>query len=137
MEQGIRLSEGFPGKMKLVAVVDTLNFNKIVDFVMKHGFPKERLLGEKNAAFVCVQSAIPILLHNPHRLVNEQKYFNLFLNEEKKVNLDAAFYATILDKYYWIKSNDKETRKVFLVHNLANHVFKLKKLLIKHELKLV
>ena len=44
-DQGIRLSEGFPNKMKLVAVVDTLNFNKIVAFVMKHGFPTTRLLG--------------------------------------------------------------------------------------------
>lgn len=113
LDQGLRLSEGFPNKMKLVAVVDTLNFNKIVDFVMKHGFPTKRLLGEKNVAFECVQSAIPVLLHNPHRLVNEQKYFDLFLNEVKKGNLDAAFYATILDKYYWISSTNKETRRVF------------------------
>lgn len=113
LDQGIRLSEGFPGKMKLVTVVDTLNFNKIVDFVIKHGFPTKRLLGEKNAGFECVQSAFPVLLHNPHRLVNEQKYFDLFLNEVKKGNLKAEGLALILDKYYWLRSKNKETRRVF------------------------
>lgn len=113
LDQGLRLSEAFPDKMKLVMVVDTLNFNKIVDFVSKHGFPTKRLLGEKNASFECVQSAYPVLLHNPHRLVNEQKYFDLFLNEVKKGNLDAAFYATILDKYYWINSINRDARRVF------------------------
>jgi hypothetical protein len=113
LDQGIRLSESFPDKMKLVNVVDTLNFNKIVDFVKKHGFPTKRLLGEKNAGFECVQSAFPVLLHNPHRLVNEQKYFDLFLDEVKKGNLKAEGLALILDKYYWTSSKNKETRRVF------------------------
>ena len=52
-------------------------------------------------------------MHNPHRLVKEKLYFDLFLNEVKKGNLDASFYATILDKYYWINSKNKETRRIF------------------------
>lgn len=62
----------------------------------------------------CVGAAFTaVLLHNPHRLVNEQKYFDLFLNEVRKGNLEPDFYAAILDKYYWAKSTNKETRRVF------------------------
>lgn len=114
LDQGIRLSEGFPDKMKLVAGVDTLNFNRMVDFVKRHGLPTRQLLGEKNFSHECVQSSFAaVLLHNPHRLVNEQIYFDLFLNEVRKGNLDPGFYATILDKYYWTKSKNKEDRRVF------------------------
>lgn len=52
-------------------------------------------------------------MHNPHRLVNEQQYYDLFFNEVKKGNLDAEFFASILDKYYWINSKNKITRRIF------------------------
>ena len=114
LDQGIRLSEGFPDKMKLVAVVDTFNFNRIISFIERNGYPTKRLLGEKNIKNECVEAAaIAVLLHNPHRLINEQKYFSVFLNEVKKGNLKPASLAVILDKYYWARSLNKDTRRVF------------------------
>jgi len=113
-DQGVRLSEGFPDKMKLIQSIDTFNFNRVTDFVRKNGFPTEKLLGSKYIKVECVQSCVySVLLHNPHRLVNEKEHFDLFLNEVKKGNLEANFFATILDKYYWTKSTNKENRRVF------------------------
>lgn len=93
--------------------IDTLSFNRVVDFVKKNGYPNEKLLGKENIKIECVEgAAFAVLLHNPHRLVNEKEHFNLFLNEVKKGNLTSEFLATILDKYYWIKSKNKENRRV-------------------------
>lgn len=114
LDQGIRLSEGFKDKSKFIQNIDTLNFKKVVAFVKANGFPNKALLGEKNFNYECVQGSFgAILLHNPHRLVNEQIYFDLFLNEVKKGNLKPDFFAAILDKYYWTISKNKKTRRVF------------------------
>jgi hypothetical protein len=114
LDQGIRNSNGFPNKMTLIQSVDTFNFKKIVAFVEKNGFPTKNLIGEKNSKIECVSGAFSsVLLHNPHRLVNEKEYFDLFLNEVKKGNLKSDYFATILDKYYWTKSKNKENRRVF------------------------
>jgi hypothetical protein len=79
--------------------VDTLSFIKIVNFFIMNGYPTEKLLGEKNASHDCVALAVTaILLHNPHRLVNEQEYFELFLNEVKRGNLKPESLALVLDK---------------------------------------
>jgi hypothetical protein len=100
--------------MNLVTVVDTFNFNRIISFIERNGFPTKHLLGEKNLKNECVEGAVvAVLLHNPHRLVNEQKYFELFLYEIKKGNLTGEYLVAILDKYYWTRSNNKETRRVF------------------------
>lgn len=94
--------------------IDTLSFDRIISFIEKNGYPSKRLLGEKNTKNECVEgAAFAVLLHNPHRMVNEQKYFDLFLNEVKKGNLKAEGLALILDKYYWLRSKNKETRRVF------------------------
>lgn|SRR5690554_2458518 len=112
-DQGIRdLSLDF-NKREIMLKIDTLNFKRVVSFVEKNGFPTRKLLGD-NIDVECVGSAvIAVLLHNPHRLVNEQKYFDLFLTEVKKGNLQADYFATILDKYYWAHSKNKQTRRVF------------------------
>jgi hypothetical protein len=94
--------------------IDTLNFNRIVVFVKKNGFPTKKILGDSNIANECVVAAAgSVLLHNPQRLVNENEYFELFLNEVKKGNLKAESFALILDKYYWTISNNKINRRVF------------------------
>lgn len=113
-DQGIRdFSLNF-NRTEIMPKMDTLSFNKIVSFLIINGYPNKALLGERNMKHECVEAAfVAVLLHNPHRLVNEQKYFDLFLNEVKKGNLDPGFYATILDKYYWAKSKNKEDRRVF------------------------
>lgn len=112
-DQGIRDFSLDFNKREIMPKIDTLNFNRVVSFVEKNGFPTRKLLGD-NIDIECVGSAVTaVLLHNPHRLVNEQKYFELFLNEVKKGNLQADFFATILDKYYWAHSKNKETKRVF------------------------
>jgi hypothetical protein len=114
LDQGIRNPKLIFNDLQLSQKVDTLNFLKIVEFVEKNGYPRKELLGEKNMKNECVSgSAFTVLLHNPHRLVIENKYFDLFLNEVKKGNIKPDFFATILDKYYWTKSKNKETRRVF------------------------
>lgn len=94
--------------------IDTLNFNRVIKFIKKNGFPTKILLGENNLKNECVDGAvIAVLLHNPHRIVNETVFFDLFNNEIKKGNLKSERLADILDKYYWIKSKNKKERRVF------------------------
>ena len=113
-DQGIRDSNLKSKDFKMMQGIDTLNFEKVVAFVKINGFPTKKLLGENNLKQECVEgAALSILLHNPQRLVNEIEYFNLFLNEVKKGNLKPESFALILDKYYWTKSKNKVTRRVF------------------------
>jgi hypothetical protein len=94
--------------------IDTLSFNRVTEFVIKNGFPTKQLVGEKNYQIECVEgAAIAVLLHNPHRLVNEKTYFDLFLKEVNKGNLKATTFADLLDKYYWASSKNKKNRRVF------------------------
>jgi uncharacterized low-complexity protein len=59
--------------------IDILNFNRIVLFLENNGYPNEELLGKENMQHECVSAAFTaVLLHNPHRLVSEQRYFDLF-----------------------------------------------------------
>lgn len=114
LDQGIRDFSLKFDKGEAMLAIDSLNFNKVVAFVTDNGFPTQKLLGIENFDKECVALAFPaVLLHNPSRLVKEKKYFDLFLNEVKKSNLDASYFATILDKYYWAYSKNKETRRVF------------------------
>lgn len=114
LDQGIRDSRITFNKSEIMSSLDTLSFIRIVNFVIMNGFPTEELVGKRNYSQECVAMAFPaVLLHNPKRLVNEQKYFDLFLNEVKKGNLEAEYYAAILDKYYWGNSKNKKNRRVF------------------------
>lgn len=99
--------------MKLLPNIDTISFNKLVKFVRKNGYPTKKLLGEDNFSFECVESAgIVVLLHNPHRLVNEKEYLDLFLNEVNKGNLSRKRLALVLDKYYWVRRDRFGNRKL-------------------------
>lgn len=93
--------------------LDSINFTILVNFVKKNGFPNKELLGEKYMKIEAV-AATPasVLLHNPHRLVNEKEYLDLFLNEVEKGNMPRAFLATVLDKYYWVRRDEYGNRKV-------------------------
>lgn len=114
LDQGIRDSRIRFDKREIMSSVDTLSFIRIVNFVVMNGFPTEQIVGKKNYSQECVSMAFPaVLLHNPKRLVNEQKYFDLFFNEVKKGNLQAEYFASILDKYYWGNSKNKKNRRVF------------------------
>ncbi|TPD70010.1 hypothetical protein [Flavobacterium microcysteis] len=113
-DQGIRDNKLSFNKKELMPKIDSTNFSNMVDFIIKNGYPTEALLGERNMKHECVEAAIAaILLHNPHRLVNEKVYFDLFLKEVNKGNIDNAFFASVLDKYYWLNSTNKKQRRVF------------------------
>ena len=113
-DQGIRDFSLKIDTRQVTLALDTLNFKKVVGFVTDNGYPTQKLLGKENLDNECVVLAVPaVLLHNPGRLVKEKKYFDLFLNEVKKNNLEASYFATILDKYYWFYSKNKEIRRVF------------------------
>lgn len=113
-DQGIRDRSLAVAFSKHSQEIDTLNFNKMVDFVIKHGYPTAALVGERNLKQEAVDAAfVAVLLHNPHRLVNEKYYYDLFFEEVKKGRITADFFTTVLDKYYWINSKNKTTRRVF------------------------
>lgn len=105
LDQGVRHNSLSYNRREFMPTVDTLNFNRLVDFVKKYGYPNEELLGEENYMHECVSSAdLAIMLHNPHRLVNEREYFELFLVEVEKGNLSRSIFVDVLDKYYFMKS---------------------------------
>ena len=113
-DQGIRDSNLKSKDFKMIQEIDTLNFKKIVDFIKANGYPTKQLIGEKNMKQECVGAAFTcVLLHNPHRLINEEENFQLFLNEVRNKNISPNFLADILDKYYWTKSKNKQNRRVF------------------------
>lgn len=87
--------------------LDSINFKTLIDFIKINGFPNKELLGEENMKIESVNAAaISVLLHNPHRLVNEKEHLDLLVKEVEKGNLKREFLATILDKYYWAKRDE-------------------------------
>ena len=109
LDQGIRDMELFSLLGRTSRNVDTLSFNRLVKFVKENGYPNKELVGEKNWEHECVaMAAMAIMLHNPYRLVNEKEYFDLFLSEVEKGNMDREFLATVLDKHYWSNSRGEK-----------------------------
>lgn len=109
-DQGIRDREIIMDlHQDLGAKIDLMNFEKFVTIVEKYGYPNEQLLGERNWVHQCVSgSGKAIMLHNPSKIIYSTKYFDLFLNEVNNGNMDRAFLATVLDKYYWSKSRGQK-----------------------------
>lgn len=108
LDQGVRHDSLNINKREVMPRVDSLNFRRLVDFVKKFGYPNKALFGDENYKYECVNSAdLAVMLHNPHRLVNEKKYFNLFYEEVEKGNMPRSFFVDVLDKYYFMKSGWK------------------------------
>ncbi|MDO5655568.1 MAG: hypothetical protein Q4G27_05455 [Flavobacteriaceae bacterium] len=135
-DQGIRLGhfvfDGKPNGLRmewsLIHAVDTVNFNKIVQFVRKNGFPRNEILGENNMKFECVKAAAhAVLLHNPHRLINEKEYFNLFLSEVEKGNLQMDNFIFYLDKYYIIRRDSLGNSKILYGSQFGKPCLKYRK----------
>lgn len=79
--------------------IDSLNFNKFIDFVKKNGFPNVKLVGEENWSQPCIMMAgFTYLVHNPKRVT--KKYYNLFKIEVDKGNLSPTMFSYPLDRYY-------------------------------------
>ena len=109
LDQGIRDMEIFSLLGRTSRNIDTLSFNRLVKFIKTYGYPNKQLVGEKNWEYECVgAAAMAIMLHNPHRLVNESEYLNLFLSEVEKGNMKREFLATVLDKHYWSRSRGEK-----------------------------
>lgn len=108
LDQGVRHDLLNINKREVMPRVDSLNFNRLVGFVKKYGYPNKTLVGEENYKHECVNSAeLAVMLHNPHRLVNEKEYFDLFYEEVEKGNMPRSFFVDVLDKYYFMKSGWK------------------------------
>ncbi|PQJ18914.1 hypothetical protein [Tenacibaculum sp. SG-28] len=111
--------------MKLLPNIDTISFNKIVDFIKKNGYPTEKLLGKDNFSFECVAgAATAVLLHNPHRLINEKEYLDLLLSEVEKGKLSRKKLALILDKYYWVRRDKSGHRRLLYGTQFGKPCFK-------------
>ncbi len=112
LDQGIRKSPGMPNKWNFMLPIDSINFFKILDFTKTHGFPNKKILGQENYSHECVQaSAIAILLHTPHILVNNKEYLDVFIEETNKETLKKETLALILDKYYAIRRDEFGNRR--------------------------
>lgn len=99
IDQTIRESEYSNILKEEWSKVDSLNFNKFIEFVKKNGFPNVKLVGEENWAQPCVMMAGFIyLVHNPKRVT--KKYYDLFKSEVDKGNLSSAMFSYPLDRYY-------------------------------------
>jgi hypothetical protein len=99
-DQTIREVNNSKEGMLMMRRIDSLNFVRIIDFIMEHGYPNEKLLGRFYKEQESVSLAAPaILLHNSTKVV-EESTFNLLKKEVEKGNMKAEDLALILDKYY-------------------------------------
>ena len=107
IDQGIR-QEGIVIDKKSNIKIDSLNFQRVINFINKNGYPNKDNIGtyinEK-----CVQAAaIVVLLHNPQHVVNNKEYRDLLIKEVKKGNMKEETLLLIMDKYYWHISKGKK-----------------------------
>ena len=107
IDQGIR-QDGIVIDKKSNIKIDSLNFQRIINFINKNGYPNKDNIGtyinEK-----CVQAAaIVVLLHNPQHIVNNKENRDILIKEVKKGNMKEETLLLIMDKYYWHISKGKK-----------------------------
>ena len=107
IDQGIR-QDGIVIDKKSNIKIDSLNFQRVINFINKNGYPNKDNIGtyinEK-----CVQAtATIVLLHNPQHIVNNEEYRDILIKEVKKGNMKEETLLLIMDKYYWHISKGKK-----------------------------
>ena len=107
IDEGIR-QEGIVIDKKSNIKIDSLNFQRVINFINKNGYPNKDNIGtyinEK-----CVQAAaIVVLLHNPQHIVNNKENRDILIKEVKKGNMKEETLLLIMDKYYWHISKGKK-----------------------------
>ena len=107
IDQGIR-QDGIVIDKKSNIKIDSLNFQRVMNFINKNGYPNKDNIGtyinEK-----CVQAtATIVLLHNPQHIVKNKEYRDLLIKEVKKGNMKEETLLLIMDKYYWHISKGKK-----------------------------
>ncbi|AGC77347.1 hypothetical protein DDD_2220 [Nonlabens dokdonensis DSW-6] len=129
-DQMLRTSKGFNNKWDLLIwPTDSTLFENLSQIVRKHGYPREELLGEKYMTQECVSSAAyAILLHSPHRLINEKEYLNLYLDEVKDDRLELSVLLEVLDKPNFFKRDEEGDRKLVYGSNWGKPCLKNRKL---------
>lgn len=83
----------------MVRSIDSINFEKLIDIIDKHGFPSKQTLGDIYKHQMVNTSAMVILLHNPKRLYEERVYA-LLKQEVEAGRLKKTTLAEYLDKYH-------------------------------------
>lgn len=87
--------------------IEQYNFEKIIDFIVKYGYPTERIVGKRNYEMECVNSAAwAVLLHNPKKV--RENHLDLLLDEVNKGNMTYENIANILDKEIWANSRGED-----------------------------
>lgn len=143
-DQSIRSKTFAQKNSELLPLLDSINFSKLVTFVQTHGMPTEQLLGTSNYQVACVKlAAFSILLHNPEKLIQDEAYFTLFLNEVQAKRMKPDVFALVIDKYYWSRGEPlvygsqfgapcldekaavNQRRKVLGLNELADSAFKI------------
>lgn len=89
-------------KGKLILSVDSFNFARLFDIIETYGYPNAKFLGKKYQQFEPVEAAATaVMLHNPHRLI-EEKVYQTLKEQALKGRLNASTLSMFLDKYYVI-----------------------------------
>lgn len=107
IDQGIR-QDGIVIDKKSNIKIDSLNFQRVMNFINKNGYPNKDNIGtyinEK-----CVQAtATIVLLHNPQHIVKNKENRDILIKEVKKGNMKEETLLLIMDKYYWHISKGKK-----------------------------
>ncbi|AZQ43444.1 hypothetical protein [Nonlabens ponticola] len=128
-DQSVRKTPGFENKFNLAILpTDTVVFDRFIKVVKEYGYPTIELVGEKNWKNECVESSsVSILLHNPHRLINNDEYMSLFLSEVEAGRMNREFLAAVLDKYYWVRRDEQGNKKLLYGSGFGKPCLKYRK----------
>ena len=108
IDQGIRQEGIVIDKKSNIKKIDSLNFQRVINFINKNGYPNKDNIG----TYIneeCVQAAATVvLLHNPQHIVNNKENRDILIKEVKKGNMKEETLLLIMDKYYWHISKGKK-----------------------------
>lgn len=85
----------------MMLVTDSINFDRFFNMVRQYGWPSAKRLQPYVINHNCFTiTGMPILLHNPKRIVKEHDIYQLLKHEALVGRLDKRWLADALDKYY-------------------------------------
>lgn len=91
----------------LSPTIDSLHFEQFMALVKKYGFPSSERLGKYAKHSDVMEGVMVMLLHNPHRILQNPDYLNLLISEVNAGRMHPDALMLTLDKWYWYKSGGK------------------------------
>ena len=97
IDQGIR-QEGIVIDKKSNIKIDSLNFQRVINFINKNGYPNKDNIGTYINEKCVKGAATVVLLHNPQHIVNNKENRDILIKEVKKGNNRRVYYGTQFGK---------------------------------------